>query len=273
METLPLSSSVGWGFPTWDQFEMMSLVKSLGIDLIQIFRNRQLNLAATEIRRGVDGEGLKITSLHAFFGPDFDPSLTSEASRQRSADNLSREADFVLALGGDLVVVHPGCADTGGSSSDADRVAALERSAEQLAGVGERTQVTFALENLPHGQVGDDMAVLRRIVDRIDSPRLALTFDCGHANLTSNAAAVLRQAGPRLATTHIHDNFGVKDEHLPPGSGNVDMETMCRTLAEIKYRGDFGLELMAPVAVLREQLDDTWRKRLRRWVELASGAK
>ena len=272
MQTVHLASAVGWGFPTWNQAEMIALLKTFDIRRIQIFRNRQKNIPAVDIRRPVNDAGLTISSLHAFFGPDHDLSLTDEADRRHSVENLTREADYVLALGGRLVVVHPGCAECGGTSADPDRVAALARSTEELARVAESMDILFSLENLPHGMVGDDMAVLRKIVETIDSPHLGLNYDCGHSNLTSDSITVLDQAGPRIVSTHIHDNLGLKDDHLPPGFGNVDMDAVCRGLARHGYRGEFTLELMAPVDVLRRQLDAAWTARLRRWLDLAASA-
>ena len=271
METVHLASSLGWGFPTWNHDEMIDFIKSFDIRRVQVFRNRQKNIPAEDIRRPVNDAGLAISSLHAFFGPDHDPSLTEESQRQRSVENLAREADFVLALGGRLVVVHPGCAESGSSSADPDRAAALARSAQGLARIAETRNVLFALENLPHGMVGDDMAVLRKIVDDIDSPHLGLNYDCGHANLTSDPVTVLDQAGPRLIATHIHDNLGVKDDHLPSGFGSIDTDAVCRGLARHNYRGEFTLELMAPINILRGQLDAAWTTRLGRWLDLARG--
>jgi sugar phosphate isomerase/epimerase len=271
MDRLLLSSAVGWGFPTWAEPDVIALLRDLGISHAQIFRNRDKHLAAETIRGPLNDAGLTITSLHAFFAEDYDPSLTDESARAVSVANLSREADFVRGLGGRLVVVHPGSEKTGGTSQDADRVDALRRSAEELTRVAESLDVVYALENLPPGHVGDDMAVLRSIVDQIDSPHLGLNYDSGHANLTGDPISALDAGGSRIVGTHIHDNDGSGDEHLPPGSGDISMDDVCRGLARHRYSGEFTLELMDTVDSLRGQLTDGWLAKLDHWLDLASG--
>ena len=271
MQRLRLVSAIGWGFPTWDENDAASLLAEIGIPHVQVFRNIHKDIPAADIRSGLAGHGLKVASLHAFFGDEYDPGNPDESARRRNVDNLAREADYCLELGGNLVVVHPGDAILGPATRDTRRVDALVRSGEQLAAVGERTGVVFSLENLQPGQMGDDMAMLRGVADKVDSLRLGLNYDCGHANLTSDPMTVLRQAGPRIVSTHIHDNHGREDEHVAPGFGNIDMDAVCRELAEVNYHGDFTLELMETVDSVRAKCDGQWLAKLNRWLDLASG--
>lgn len=271
MERLTLASAIGWGFPTWVERDAMTLLTTLGIQCVQVFRNREKNIPAADIRGPLTDAGFTITSLHAFFGPDYNPSLPDEAARQASVDNLVREADYCRDLGGAMLIVHPGEDPAGADTTAPARRDALRRSAEALAAAGEREHMVFALENLPPGVVGDSMAMLREIVDEVDSPQLGINYDCGHANLSGDPVEILRQGGPRILGTHIHDNLGADDNHLPPGFGSVDIEAVCRELAAIGYRGAFMLELMEPVAMLRDRFSDAYLSRLTRWLDLASG--
>jgi len=271
MQKLPLASAIGWGFPTWREAEEAELLAALGIRRVQVFRNREKPFAAPDVRRWLTDQGLACTSFHAAFGDDYDPSRPDDAARRRSVENLAREVDVCMALGGRLLVVHPGDAPIGPEMHDAERIGALERSAAELAALGEREGCTIALENLQPDQMGNDMAMLRRIVDAIDSPRLGLNYDCGHANLGQDPVAVLHQAGPRIASTHIHDNSGRGDDHFAPGFGSIDIDAVCRALAEIGYRGEFVLELMETTDALRRRCDAAWMEKLGRWLDLASG--
>lgn len=271
MPRLQLASTVGWGFPTWQEDEEVGLLASFGIRRVQIFRNAEKAIRADDVRRRLAEHGIMVTSLHAFFGDDYDPSQLDEARRRKVVDNLAREADFCLELGGGLVVVHPGDAKLGDAMRDPQRIDALDRSAEALADVGSRKGMVFALENLQPGQMGSDMAVLRRIADRVDSPHLGLNYDCGHANLTSDPMTVLDQAGPRIVSVHIHDNFGQSDDHLAPGFGKIDMDAVCRGLARHGYKGDFVLELMETTESLRTKCDAAWAAKLQHWLDLAGG--
>ena len=51
--------------------------------------------------------------------------------------------------------------------------------------------------------------------------------------------------GDKLATVHIHDNFGVKDndEHLLPYDGVIDFKKIAMHLANVNYDGCIMLEV------------------------------
>ena len=250
----------------------MRLLTGFGIRHVQLFRNKDKQLSAADIRRVLDDCGVQAASLHAFFGPGWDPSEPDEQQRLKTVDGLRGEADFVRDLGGDLVVIHPGADSIGDETRNPRRIDALRRSSESLARIGEAAGVVMALENLQKGQMGDDMALLRDIVDAINSPHLGLNLDIGHAQLaTGDPSHVARQAGPRLVGTHIHDNSGAGDEHFVPGYGVIDMDATCRTLGEIGYRGDFTLEVMETVDSVRQRITPAWIMRLMKWIDLAGG--
>jgi len=271
MQKLRLAAALGWGFPTWQEDDEARLLASFDIRHVQVFRNREKDIDPAEVRRRLADHGIQVTSFHAAFGNQFDPSHPDESLRRSSVENLAREMDFCLDLGGSLVVVHPGDADIGDQARDPKRIAALASSAEELAGLGQARKVVVALENLQPGQMGDDMAMLRRIVDEVNSPHLGINYDCGHANLTADPLTVLQQAGSRIVSTHIHDNSGADDEHLAPGFGRIDMDAVCRGLATVGYRGEFVLELMETTDALRQKCDAAWAERLNHWIDLASG--
>jgi hexosaminidase len=271
MPKLALASTIGWGFPTWREDEEIALLAAFGIRRVQVFRNAAKTISALDIRRQLAASGIQATSLHGFFGEAWDPSQTDEAARRRAVEGFTGEADFCLALGGTFIVVHPGSTVIGPETRSPARLAALSRSAAELARLGEKTGLRFLLENLPPGQMGDDMAMLRRLVDEIDCPLLGLNYDCGHANMTTDPITVIRQGGQRIASVHIHDNSGQTDDHLVPESGNIDMDAMCRELAGVGYRGEFLLELMETSESLRKKCDAAWWAKLNRWIDLAGG--
>jgi sugar phosphate isomerase/epimerase len=52
--------------------------------------------------------------------------------------------------------------------------------------------------------------------------QVGVCLDLGHANITVGIAEAIATLGPRIASVHVHDNHGFKDEHLWPGDGNID---------------------------------------------------
>lgn len=271
MARLRVVSTVGLGFPSWNEDEEARLLCEFGLRHVQIFRNVEKNISAREIRNHFDGYGISVVALHAFFGEAWDPSLPNEEARKKAVGGFAGEAEFCLGAGGDLVIVHPGSQPIGDQTRDPARIESLRRSAHQLAEIGGGLGCRFALENLPRGQMGDDMGMMRRIVDEVDSPYLGLNYDCGHANLGDGVTAVLDAAGDRIIGTHIHDNNSQKDDHFVPGLGSIQMEAVCRGLARHGYSGDFTLELMDSTDEIRSTCDGPWWERFNRWVDIASG--
>ena len=54
----------------------------------------------------------------------------------------------------------------------------------------------------------------------------------------------LKQIGPYLCCTHVHDNYYEKDLHLTPFLGNIKWEEHMKYLAESGYQGKFSFELV-----------------------------
>ncbi|NLX58690.1 MAG: sugar phosphate isomerase/epimerase [Phycisphaerae bacterium] len=268
MEPLRLASTIGWGFPSWREREEAALLREFDVRHVQVFRNREKSLTPQDIRRPLNDEGLAVVALHAFFGQDWDISTPDASRRPTLVEQFAAEADFCRAMGGQLVIVHPGHGVIGAETGQPPRIEALRRSAVRLAEIGQERDCRFALENLPRGQMGDDPVMLRSIADEVDSPYLGLNFDCGHANLGAGVLKVLDAFSDRMIGTHIHDNKGQNDDHLVPGFGTVDMEAMCRGLGRIGYRADFTLELMAGTDEIRRTCSPQWWETFRGWLAL-----
>lgn len=64
--------------------------------------------------------------------------------------------------------------------------------------------------------------------------KVGVTLDVGHANLSDtgldHAFELLR---PRIGELHLHDNHGLRDEHLWPGSGEIDWVKLQRLVATL----------------------------------------
>ena len=81
----------------------------------------------------------------------------------------------------------------------------------------------ICVENMPPGvHPGSRMADLAALLVELAEPGLALALDTGHANLGEGVVHETVAAGSLLATTHVHDNNGRQDSHLPPGHGTID---------------------------------------------------
>lgn len=111
------------------------------------------------------------------------------------------------------------------------------RRIEKAVRLTEEEHVNIAVENtrfLEYNQY---------LYDHVPSDCLKFCFDCGHANCFTPNEDPLGRFADRLVTTHIHDNHRMKDadEHLMPGEGLIDLDTVFRRLIALdcKY---FNLE-------------------------------
>lgn len=59
---------------------------------------------------------------------------------------------------------------------------------------------------------------------------VGLCLDTGHAHIGNGVQAVLEEWKPFIYSSHIHDNHGLKDEHLWPGDGTIEWTTVMEGL-------------------------------------------
>ena len=90
----------------------------------------------------------------------------------------------------------------------------------RIAEAGEKYGVNIAVENTRF------LRYNRYLFQKIDSPRLRFCYDCGHNHCFTPDEDALELFGDRLVTTHLHDNHGVRDEHLLIGEGNIDLPAL-----------------------------------------------
>ena len=106
----------------------------------------------------------------------------------------------------------------------------------------------FCLENV----MENEPQILCDVLDAVDSPRLRLTFDVGHAHSRSDISVFdwLDCWGGRISHFHIHNNFGKIDTHNPLDEGTIDMPRFLARALELCPGATFTVETMeaAPAA-------------------------
>lgn len=110
-----------------------------------------------------------------------------------------------------------------------------------LAKQAEQYGVTLLLENMWEPAP----AIIRRILDRVQSPYLKACLDVGHAVLYSRVPIEewITRLGEHLAYTHLHNNHGATDEHLAFGDGVLDFPAVLEQLRALPAPPLFSLEL------------------------------
>jgi sugar phosphate isomerase/epimerase len=110
-----------------------------------------------------------------------------------------------------------------------------------MAEQAEHYGITLLLENMWEPAP----AIIRRILDRVQSPYLKACLDVGHAVLYSRRPIEewIAQLGEQLTYTHLHNNHGTTDVHLAFGDGVLDFPAVLDQLRALPTPPLFILEL------------------------------
>ena len=225
--------------------ELLGQIAEAGFQGVEIFgaRSHFEYAIKTEVRAiagALEAHRLQLVSLHAPTGRDMSATRESgtplsicEVERVRrieAMDELKRVIDVADDLPYSRLVLH-----MGGSRETADprkRDAAFS-TLEHLVLHAHHAGVTICVENTTSEMGGP--AYLRTFVDETRLTGLRFNFDIGHAHLAElpeqerieKSFAPLREL---VASVHLHDNHGDKDEHLAPYDGSIDWPAAIKTL-------------------------------------------
>jgi sugar phosphate isomerase/epimerase len=73
--------------------------------------------------------------------------------------------------------------------------------------------------------------------------RLGVCLDVGHAHMTVGVAEAIGTLGERIGSVHVHDNHGLRDEHLWPGDGTIDWAKTMDALKSLPQPPAYVLEI------------------------------
>jgi sugar phosphate isomerase/epimerase len=259
---------IAYGFPEIDLQAELTLAHRLGAQVVEIFPEWRNEPDPRELRLMVADSGLLIHSAHGCWAGQtiraqrVDLAQVDRRGHRESVDDLKRCVDWLRDAGGTCLVVHPG----GLSDAAAASVhrAALEEGLLLLADHVRGSGVVVCVENMPPGvHPGSRMAELAGLVAELGRDELALALDTGHAQISADPAAETLAAGALLRTTHVHDNDGRQDTHLPPGRGTIDWSSWTRALDAVGYRGPIMLECIRQIRKDPAVIDSAFLELLR----------
>ena len=87
--------------------------------------------------------------------------------------------------------------------------------------------------------------------------QVGICLDLGHAHITVGVTDAIATLGTRIASVHVHDNHGIKDEHLWPGEGTIPWPATVEAVKAIGTTPATVLEISQtlngdPVAILAQ---------------------
>lgn len=146
--------------------------------------------------------------------------------RQDSMDEIKRLLELAEKIPFRYLVLHLGLP---GEEYDLRKFDAALTSLEHLRLFAGQQGVEILLENIPN-----DLSTPQRLLEFFQHTHLKdlrVCFDSGHARLDGSTVEALSLLKGRIASTHLHDNDGTKDEHRFPFEGVISWKDLIRSLA------------------------------------------
>jgi sugar phosphate isomerase/epimerase len=222
-------------------------------DVAQWFRDHQVNLHSVHAPLYADADwgrsgGLAVSVAYL-----------ERRLRIDSMDEIKRALDVADYLPFRYLIVHMGLPD---EEYDLRKFDAVMTSLEHLKVSAKDRGVQLLLENVPN-----DLGTPERLVEFLQYTRLKvkICFDTGHAHMKQGMHQAFETLRTYIASTHVHDNRGEKDEHLMPFDGGIDWTEAVRDLRrgegqfpvlfEIR---DYGLEMtsLSRLAEVMDRMED-----------------
>lgn len=205
---------------------------------------------AHELAGWLAGNNLTLHSIHSPTTRDFRMARESGAPlsisdpervrRQEAVDEIKRALDLVEQIPFRFCVQHVASSR---DVPDERRWDAAFSSLEHLSLFARQRGVTMAIENTP-GEMATP-ANLKHFLEQTRLTNVKICFDAGHAHLEGGVSPGLEIVRDLVATTHLHDNRGERDDHLLPYEGTIDWSA---ALAALPQEAPAVLELKEPAA-------------------------
>jgi sugar phosphate isomerase/epimerase len=211
---------------------LLELAGRAGAQAVEIFAARQhfdytSREHVAELAAWFRSNSLEAWSMHAPLYPDREmgragaPSVNllhpEKARRIAAMDEIKRALETADSIPFRNLVVHLGERDDEWSPRTIEyALTALEHLGAFAHPLGVRPLV----ENLTSSPTTPEHLIEILTIGHLDS--IGVCLDLGHAHITIGVREAIATLGGRIAQVHVHDNHGLKDEHLFPGDGTID---------------------------------------------------
>jgi sugar phosphate isomerase/epimerase len=251
---------------------LLELAGRSGAQGVEIFAARQhfdytSREHVTELAEWFRSNSLEPFSMHAPLYPDREmgragaPAVNvvhpDKARRIDAMDEIKRALETAEHIPLRNLVVHLGERDDEWSPRTIEyALTALEH----LGAFARPLGVRLLVENLLSEATTPEHLVM--ILQMGHLTNVGVCLDLGHAHITVGVADAIQTLGDRIATVHVHDNHGMKDEHLWPGGGTINWPVTVKALQALAAPPATVLEisysLAEPHATLPEQIKEAF---------------
>lgn len=164
------------------------------------------------------GAGL-FTTIHSPF-MDLNPGAIDTSIRAVTRHRIEQVMKATELLRPRVIVVHPGFDDLHYGDNQLEWLKNSTDFWREFVPQARELGTILAVENI----FEKEPSTLRALLDEINDPCFRHCFDVGHWNMFATVSLEdwFGELGSYIAETHIHDNHGQADDHLPVGEGSID---------------------------------------------------
>ena len=232
---------------------LLELASRSGAEAVEIFAARQhfdytSREHASELASWFSSNPLQPYSMHAPLFPDREMGragapavnvLHPEKSRRIDAmDEMKRALESAERIPFRNLVVHLGERfDTWSPRS----IEYAQTALEHLGAFAQPLGVRIMVENLLSEPTTPEHLMM--ILEMGHLSNIGTCLDLGHAHITVGVDAAIGTMGDRIKQVHVHDNQGLKDDHLWPGDGSIDWPAAVQGLKNLKEPPAIVLEI------------------------------
>ena len=223
---------------------LLELAGRSGVEAVEIFAARQhFDYTSREHVRELGdwfrSNSLQALSLHAPLWPDYEmgragaPAVNvvhpEKARRINAMDEIKRALETAEHVPFRNMVVHLGERYDEWSQRTMEFA---EAALEHLGAFARPLGVRVLVENLLSEPTTPEHLIM--ILEQGHLDGIGVCLDLGHAHITVGVAEAFSVLGDRIVSMHVHDNHGVKDEHLWPGDGSIEWPKVGEALQRLK---------------------------------------
>jgi sugar phosphate isomerase/epimerase len=202
-----------------------------GAEAVEIFAARQhfdytSRADVVELAGWFRSNTLQPFSMHAPLFPDREmgragaPAVNvlhpEKARRIDAMDEIKRALETAELIPFTNLVMHLGERTDGWSQRSIEYA---QTALEHLGAFARPLGVRLLVENLTSEPTTPEHLLTILEMGHLDN--VGVCLDLGHAHLTVGIPEAVATMGPRISSLHVHDNKGLKDEHLWPGDGTI----------------------------------------------------
>jgi len=165
--------------------------------------------------------------------------LHPEKSRRIDAmDEIKRALEAAEHIPFKQMVMHLGEKDDGWSLRTVEYATTA---LEHLGAFARPLGVRVLVENLKSDATTPSHLMMILEMGHLDN--IGICLDLGHAHLTVGVPEAITTLGGRIGEIQVHDNHGLKDEHLWPGDGTIDWPATAAGLKGLSFQPAAVLEI------------------------------